>query len=225
MFESIYMSTQRLRSASLYFCALTFFLLSVPAQARQVDGEQLAAQLAERYESIDAMQTRFVQTATSSFMDSDERYSGMLVFTNLAYRITTSNQTIVTDGVTTWVYNSSERQVLVNDYVEDESAFSLTSFLTSFSESYRSTLVGSESLNGVAHQRLDLAPVDDFASFRSVSLWIRSSDMLVTRLVVLDLNDVTMTFELSDLVVNPRLPDDLFSFEVPEGIEVIDLRN
>jgi len=224
MFEPSNMSLRRLIYVSLLSLSMGAFL-SGPAQARQAAGEQLAAQLAERYEAIDAMQTQFVQTATSGFMDQDERHSGMLIFTDMAYRITTSNQTIVTDGTTTWVYNISEKQVLLNDYVEDESAFSLTSFLTSFSESYRSTLVGSESLNGQLHQQLDLSPVDDFASFRSVSLWIRSSDMLVTRLVVLDLNDVTMTFELSDITVNPTLPENLFSLDIPAGVEVIDLRN
>lgn len=224
MFEPSYMSLRHSTYVSL-LCLLVGAFLSGPAQARQAAGEQLATQLAQRYEAIDAMQTRFIQTATSGFMDQDERYSGMLVFTDTAYRITTSNQTIVTDGTTTWVYNIAEKQVLLNDYVEDESAFSLTSFLTSFSESYQSTLVGSESLNGQLHHQLDLSPVDDFASFRSVSLWIRSSDMLVTRLVVLDLNDVTMTFELSDITVNPTLPDELFSLDIPDGVEVIDLRN
>ena len=33
-----------------------------------------------------------------------------------------------------------------------------------------------------------------------------------------------MTFELFDLEENPVLSDDLFRFEVPEGVEVLDER-
>ena len=205
-------------------------ILAVQASDAQVrstdseDAERLASQLASRYEAIDAMRLRFVQTASSAFMDTDERYSGQLTFSDVAYRIETSNQSIVTDGVTTWVHNRSERQVIINDFVEDESAFSLTQFLGSFSDEYRSTYQGSESLDGAGHERLRLHPLDDFAAFRQVDLWIRDSDGLVTRLIAVDLNDVRIVFELFSIDVDPELDPDEFSFEIPDSVEQVDLR-
>jgi outer membrane lipoprotein carrier protein len=200
------------------------FPLRADAQDRAVQGTRLADALAKRYSDIHAMRLRFVQTASSAFMDSDERFSGELVFTETAYRVRTSNQTIVTDGTTTWIHNKAEGQVLINDFVEDETSFSLTSFLRSFSKDYSATWEGKDTLSGAGHDRLRLLPLDDFASFRQVDLWIRASNGLVTRLVALDLNDVRMTFDLSDLEVNPALPADLFQFVLPSGVEVVDLR-
>lgn len=210
----------------LFSGALVFgILLAFPSHARQVDrAAELTQELADRYDAIDGMRMRFVQTASSAFMDEDERYSGMLTFTDRAYHIQTSNQTIVTDGTTTWVHNRGERQVIVNDFVEDETAFSLTDFLRSFSDEYDATFEGSTTLSGQRHNRLRLHPRDDFASFRQVDLWIRASDGLVTRLIAVDLNDVRMEFDLSDIEVNPDISLDLFQFDIQEGVEVVDLR-
>ena len=218
--------TSGLAALAILAIALSTALVS-SAQVRstdEADAERLAASLSSRYDAIDTMRLRFVQTASSAFMDTDERYSGLLTFSDVAYRIETSNQTIVTDGVTTWVHNRSERQVIINDFVEDESAFSLTQFLGSFSDDYRATYQGSELLDGTGHERLRLHPVDDFAAFRQVDLWIRDNDGLVTRLIAVDLNDVRMVFELSSIEVDPVLDPDSFSFQIPDGVEQVDLR-
>lgn len=224
--QSAPMTPHRIRLPLLML--LLAALLSLPGQSLAQDrverGAHLAEALGKRYSSIHGMRLRFVQTASSAFMDEDERFSGQLSFTDTAYRVTTSNQTIVTDGTTTWIHNRGEGQVIINDFVEDETSFSLTAFLRSFSKDYDSTWEGRETLAGSAHDRLRLLPKDDFASFRQVDLWIRASDGLVTRLIALDLNDVRMEFDLSDLEVNPDLPADLFRFSVPDGVKVVDLR-
>lgn len=188
------------------------------------DTDALVERLTERYEAIDIMQARFVQTTESVFMDESERFSGTVIFQGDAYRIETSNQTIVTDGITTWVHTRSENQVIINDYVDDESTFSLTTFLQEFDEEYDSESGEPVTVDGVRHDRLNLQPVDDFAAFRSVSMWVRSTDLLVTRLEVIDLNDVQMTFELSEIRVNPSVDDGSFGFVVPDGVEIVDLR-
>ncbi len=200
------------------------------AQVTSVDpGQQraqaLAARLADKYDSVQAMQARFVQIATSQFMDDPERFSGLLIFSQNQYRVETSTQTIVADGTTTWIHNRGEQQVLINDFVEDETSFSLTSFLRNFDSEYDVRADGQESLSGTQHDILFLTPRDDFSAYRSVRLWIRRRDLIVTHLVVIDLNDVTMTFDLSEIIVNPELDSQTFAFQIPEDVEIIDLRN
>jgi outer membrane lipoprotein-sorting protein len=214
---------------SLMVLVAAFCLQGQPAQARQESTSDqqaavIAQRLSDRYDGIESMRLRFVQTASSAFMDTDERYSGDLVFTDTSYRIETSNQTIVSNGITTWIHNRGQAQVIINDFVEDEGSFSLTTFLRSFSDEYRSSWEGTQTLDGALHDRLRLLPTDEFAAFRQVDLWIRQSDTLVTRLIAVDLNDVRMVFELSDIVVNPALPADQFQFEMPSNVDVVDLR-
>jgi len=209
--------------------ALMLLLLVVFSSLQKLEAQDrsqdLSSQLAAKYESVETMKARFVQTATSSFLDEDEYFSGVLTFSQEKFRVETSSQTIITNGTTTWIHNRGERQVLINDYVEDEGSFSLTTFLRQFDQEYESETDGQESLGGVMHDRLVLRPLDDFSSFQSVRLWVRKSDLIVTHLIVIDLNDVTMTFDLSEIQVNPELDPQEFEFEIPESVEIIDLRN
>ena len=71
---------------------------------------------------------------------------------------------------------------------------------------------------------LDLKPKDEFAAFRSVRLAVRRSDLLVTWLKVIDLNDVEMVFDLTNIQVDPKLPEDVFRFVPADDVDVVDLR-
>lgn len=204
---------------------LSFFMLCASEGASAQSADELSERLASRYEQLGAMRASFVHVATSDFMDSPERFSGTMIFAGSRYRIETVSQTIVTDGETTWIHNRAEGQVLINDYVEDEFSFSLTTFLSQFGNDYDTALQGSQRRSGQMHYVLELSPRDDFATFRSVELWMRKSDSIVTHLIVVDLNDVTMTFDLSDIEIDPPVLESTFSFDIPQSVEVIDLRN
>ena len=49
-------------------------------------------------------------------------------------------------------------------------------------------------------------------------------ESLVTQLIAVDLNDVRMVFELSSIEVDPDLDPETFTFQVPEDVELVDLR-
>ena len=196
---------------------------SVGAQAQSAVG--LQSKIAAKYESLNAMSASFVQVTSSEFMDAPERFSGTLVFSEFKYRVQTSAQNIVTDGQTLWIHNRAEKQVIINDFVEDEFSFSLTSLLRQIGSDYSASLVGRVSKNGVDHDQIELIPIDENVQFKRVQIEARSTDQVVTKVDVLDYNDVRMVFELADIVLNPVISDESFSFVIPTGVEVIDLRN
>jgi len=216
---------------------LLMAMLMLPAaesSARQQDAEpatadpeavRTAERLQSRYQSLVSMRARFVHTMTSDFLDTNERYSGSLVFEHERYRVETGGQTIVTDGVVTWVHNIAESQVLVNDYDADESTFSLTEILRAFDREYDAISVEAAAHDGAPHRVLELAPRDVFTDYVSIRLWIRDADGLVTRMRLVDLNDAVLEFDLSDIVFNPPVDPAVFTFAPPEGAEIVDLRN
>ncbi len=203
-------------------------LLTVAAMALQNATAQTADQvlrlLRDKYETMDAMRASFSQTTMSSFMDDPARFYGEILLSGDRYRIEMASQTIVTDGVVTWIYNRTENQVLINDYVDDETTFSLSTFLAEFDTAYR---IDSFEQSGARPHRtriLKLIPVDSFSAFQSVTIRARESDNLVTRLDVIDLNEVEMRFDLTDIEFNPEVPPDTFVFSIPPGVETVDLR-
>ncbi len=194
-------------------------LIAVPAPA-----QTLADRVRARYGAETTMAARFVQTISSEFLEMDERYSGRVWIAGDRYRIETGSQTIVSDGERTWIHNHAERQVLINTVEEDMEDFSLTSFLGEFDSAYAIRQEADASLDGTRMHVLGLTPTDAFASFKTVTMWIRPADLAVLRMHVVDLNDVSMTFHLSDVEFNPSLAEDAFSFAIPDGVEVIDLQ-
>jgi outer membrane lipoprotein-sorting protein len=130
-----------------------------------------------------------------------------------------AGQTIVTNARLTWVYNRAENQVLVNDYEEDPNTFSLTTFLSEFDSTYVAESYARDDDQDV----VTLLPVDPFSSFQSVRLFADAG--IVHRLIVMDVNDVQMDIRLTDIVFDPEITDQSFIFSIPEGAEVIDLRD
>lgn len=226
-------STGASRMRILLFISLLALQISSAAAMQQPvdsppddpDAVRAAELLQDRYSSLVSMRARFVHTMRSDFLDASERYSGTLVFENEKYRVETGNQTIVTDGVVTWVHNISENQVLINDYDADESTFSLTEILRAFDREYDAVSVETTTDDDMPHRILELVPRDVFTDYRSVHLWIRDTDGLVTRMKLVDLNDAVLEFDLSDIAFNPPVDPTTFSFEAPGGTEIVDLRN
>ncbi len=198
------------------------FLVQPPARAQS--GQEVLDRIKARYESIDALQASFRQTITSAYDDAGETYEGTLVLQGDRYRVETGAQTIVTDGTVTYIWNAPENQLLINDYVEDETTFSLNDFLFHFDDVYEIASTGKALIGGKDHHMLRLRPRNPDAYFREITLLMDDRDSLITRLEVVDMNEVKMVFQLNDITLNPPLGADTFTFSPPEGAEVVDLR-
>jgi chaperone LolA len=197
-------------------------LLTVAPVASAQDGEALLARLRSRFESVRTFQAQFSQrTLSPIFEDGQDTILGTLYVRGEAYRLESGTRTLVNDGTTLWIYDAAESQVLVSDNVEDEYTFSITGFLYRFDE--RWTFDSVEKADGAWVLHLSPKNPDDF--FRSVAVTMTDSDGTVTRVRVVDANDVTMIFTLDDLVENPPLADTVFRFDAPDGVEVVDLRS
>ncbi len=192
--------------------------------AAQDSAHTLMERLRARYQQIDALQASFIQILQTPYAEQPDTLRGKLWLQGDRYRIETPRQTIVTDGRTTWVYLPDTRQVLVNDYVPDETGFSLSEFLLHYSDRYEVSGGETVTYQNTAYHRLRLRPLRPEAPFQEVVLWVRARDLLVTRVDVRDVNDTRMTFLLSDLVLNPAPSPTLFTFRPPDGVEVVDLR-
>ncbi|MDQ7041769.1 MAG: outer membrane lipoprotein carrier protein LolA [Rhodothermus sp.] len=208
------------RRAWLWVC---FSFWSSLAQAQDT-AHQLMEQLRTRYQQIEALQASFVQLLQAPYAKQPDTLQGRIWLQGDRYRIETPQQTIVTDGHTIWVYLHDTRQVLINDYVPDETAFSLNEFLLHYRKRYE--VSGGQTIQqaDATYYRLHLQPLRPDVPFQEVVLWVRTQDLLVTRVEVRDVNDTRMTFVLSNLVVNPTLSADMFTFHPPAGAEVVDLR-
>lgn len=204
--------------------ALTALWNAHPVWA-QNDAQAVVDRLRTRLQSAKALQVDFNQTYSSEYFDDTESSTGTAILQGSRYRVVTSSQVFVSDGVTTWIYDAVENQVLVNDYVEDETTVSLNTFLSGSGEKYRADQVDSVVLGGAPHDAVKLDALDPAAFFPNYTLYVRQADEAITRLEVVDLNGTTITFELGRVVFDPPIPDDTFTFEPDSTSDIVDLRS
>ncbi|PIQ63786.1 MAG: hypothetical protein COV99_00900 [Bacteroidetes bacterium CG12_big_fil_rev_8_21_14_0_65_60_17] len=186
--------------------------------------QQLKQDIRARYGESTTFTAHFNQHVTSAFLDSDERYSGRLWLRGPAYRVETGGQTIVSDGEHVWIHNIAEKQVLLSLAEDNSDDFSLVSFLSEFDTAYESAERPDTTIQNQRLRTLELTPTDPFATFQTVTMWARPRDAAVVRLRVVDQSDVVMHFTLSDLDFPDELPDATFQFDIPDGVELVDLR-
>ncbi|NNE71437.1 MAG: outer membrane lipoprotein carrier protein LolA [Rhodothermales bacterium] len=211
---SVYTTRFRL-FVTLTVCVLLQF-------ARPALGQSdIVSRVLQHYSELETLQARFDQTMTSDLFDEPEEISGSLFMRGKAYRILTGTRTIVTDGDTSWIYDPIEKQVLIDNQIEDEMSFSVHQFLYAFDERFD---VAGTVRSGNSWQ-IELSPRDPDDYFRHLELIVRDADALITEIRVDDINEVSIRIQLSEITENPDLDDALFRFDVPAGAEVVDLRS
>jgi outer membrane lipoprotein carrier protein len=201
---------------------LLLLLAAVPVRAQ--DGSELLDEVQRRYDTVETLRASFTQTVTSSFSPEATRVDGQLWVKDDMYRVETVEQTLVTDGTTTWIYTPADSQVVVNDADRGGAALSPESFFTDYSDRYAVEDARRARQDGASHTVLNLTASAPAARFESVALWVRDADRLITRLRVVDSGGSTIDIRLRDIQVNSTLSDASFRFEPPGGTEVVDLR-
>lgn len=208
-----------------YLLALIVVLLVGPLAAHAQDAKQILERLEAKYQATDALRADFKQTTTSPFSDQASTFRGTLLLQGDRYRVETDRQTLVTNGTTTWIYTPAERQVIVSKNVKNETAFVPSEFFYDYRDRFtvRSSRVVEQ--DGSTYHVLRMRPKKEHSFYRSITLWVRDRDALITRLEVVDANDTQMVFDLRDVEFVPSLSVDAFTFSPPQSAEVIDLRS
>ncbi len=133
-------------------------------------------------------------------------------------RLEFGNSTIVSDGVSSWNYNKKENKVIISDYEEDGSLFSINFLVYQFPA--QCTLKGEQDGN---LRKLILTPKTRTANLGEVTLWINKENLIEK---VQTNNPAIRLIELkfSDIKTNQNLSNSNFQFSPPQGSKVIDLR-
>ena len=189
------------------------------------DADELVKRLRSRYDTVDLLRADFTQKTTSPFGEAMPLNSGTLILEGNNYRVETDAQTFVTNGTTTWVYDTFQNQVIINDFVEDEATFVISDFLDSFHLEYEIIEINTSFLNGIKHHKLRLNTLTPSSFFKEVTLQVRDSDDVITQMNVLDVNDALLQFSLDKIELNPVIEGNPFTFDPPTDADVIDLRS
>lgn len=198
---------------------------STPAGSRTVSTDAILRATARAYATTRSLRAEFEQQIRNPLLGRTTQSSGTLYQRQpdrfLMEFSDPAGDVIVSDGEYFWLYYPSvdERQVIRAP--RGPQGLDLhAQFIGDPVSRFDATSHGTESVRGRTAHVVTLVPRQP-AGYRSLKVWIDADDHLVRRFELTEENGAVRRFELSDLVVNPSLPDRLFEFTPPPGTQVI----
>ncbi|MBN1540811.1 outer membrane lipoprotein carrier protein LolA [candidate division KSB1 bacterium] len=175
-----------------------------------------------KLESVKQLCADYVQTFNWQLAQETHTTVGKIYIRDgVSFRIETPEQLIITDGKTLWTVSHANEQVIV-DAAENNTRDNpfLRGFIRNTLVAYDAKLVGEE--EGAWYLLLTARSEDEFQ--REIHLWIDRKTDLIRKVTQVDINGNTVTYELTQIDTRVELNNDHFRGEVPEGYEVIDMR-
>ena len=204
---------------------IVFFLMGFRAQEKDWTVKQVTDQLQHRYEMIDDASVQFEQHVKFGYSNIEQNISGILKMKKPKhYRVESDQQTIVTDGKTVWAYSKANNQVIIDTYKENSNSISPEQFMLNLPANYYASLLGYEKQPGGNLILLKLVPKDDRSFVKSVKVSIEENSWMLRKIVILDVNETETTYAVKDIKLNTNIKEKTFTFETPEGSEIVDLR-
>jgi outer membrane lipoprotein carrier protein len=219
--------------------AVTFALLCAPAGATEppgsaqapaqaatvaVDKAELLSRIAARYGDVKGLTARFHQVSTSALYGGAEQ-DGTLTLQRpkkMRWDFEGDGKQFITDGQTMWIYSPADKQVIrYRDFGGSPSdpTNALLQSLDKLEEHFEVTVLGGDA-NGY---ELALVPRDEAAKaqVKQVTLSL-DGELLLRGVKVLDAYDGVTTLTFESVQLGADVPDARFTFEIPEGVDVVD---
>jgi outer membrane lipoprotein carrier protein len=203
---------------------LTGVLLALPKApvAAQDPAEALARRIEQRHQRVADLTARFVQTYRSGVLSQEIVERGVVSLKRPGrmlweYR-DPEKKTFVSDGKTFYFYVPADRQVIVRDQAGQRGIPALLlSGRDDLLEEFDASLEDPPAPN---MQRLRLTPKKADPEVERVFLDVDQGDR-IRAVRVRDAQGNESRFEFDGIKENVGLPDRIFRFQVPQGVEVV----
>lgn len=182
------------------------------------------------YERINDFHARFVQEATVRALDEVQRADGEVWLKKPGkmrwnyYR--PDKQEIVSNGIKMWFYNHEEKQVVessLTDVMENPTTTTLLSGLGNIKKQFNARFSDSAFPDENGSYLVDLTPKGNRGDegYDKVTIAIDKKNMFVRTIYLYDPFGNLTKVRLEDMEINKGIPDSLFDFKVPKGVELI----
>ena len=182
----------------------------------------------KKYEKIADFHADFTQEATVKALNKVQKSDGEVWFKKPGKMrwnyYEPFKDEIVSDGNTLWFYNEEEKQVIespLDSVSGTETTSTLLSGLGRIKNLYKTSFSDSKEFQSDGNYLIDLRPKDEGEDYNKVTLSINKNTMMVDTIYLYDPFGNLTKVKLKDIQVDKGVPDSLFKFKVPSGVEVI----
>jgi outer membrane lipoprotein-sorting protein len=233
-----------LKCKSFYFLIIVFVCSLALSQAESYgsDGhisyslDEILEKVEDANSHLKTMDADIKYSRVISLLDSEEVSLGYLQYKkpkklNLNF-FPPRNEINVIDGTYIWIYHMEEKQVEKYQISSDmDSPQGMDIFDLGYEyttekakENYTITLLEDISTEEEALYHIELIPKDTFDSeYDRILLWVREGLWLPVQYQMFESDgEIINTIELSNIQINPVIPDKIFVLDLPENVEVLE---
>ena len=205
---------------------LLLMVISLIGVSQAADVKEIVNAIQEKYEDLEYLSATFVQTEEFKLTGSRNETRGKIYVKNgTEYRLETEDQIIVTDGKSVWTYAPFNNQVLIDRVKEGDGSLLPRDLLFRYPRDYMATLVDEQKIDGNKFYVLKLDPKEGvYGYIKTMKIWVNTRSYIISMIEYEDFNENVSSFEVQQIDTKTALPEDLFRFEIKEGMEVVDLR-
>lgn len=226
--------------------SLLFFLLALPeghlfaappaeepqgqAVGKSASGETdtrgtIVARLQARYDETDGFRADFVQEVTSATLGQTLSSRGQVFFKKpgrMRWEFTDPQQLLIADGSALWLYQPSERQVVKTPFQHAFSSQTPVSFLTGVGRLEEDFSVLPQGETDSVYQ-LRLTPRQAAEAIGLLDIEVSKETFDILHALITDPLGNTTRVSFTNIERETTLGDDLFRFELPPGIDLVEL--
>ncbi|HEY0808760.1 MAG TPA: outer membrane lipoprotein chaperone LolA, partial [Longimicrobiales bacterium] len=182
------------------------------------------------YTNMKSMSANFVQRRENPLLGTTITSRGLLFQRRpdrfLLRFVQPEGDVIVSDGRFFWLYYPSvDAKQVLRSPVSKQGAGAVdlqAQFIGDPATRFQHKYDGRETFGGRSTYVMTLTPRAKDAGYKTLKVWIDAGDNLVRRFQITEQTGAVMEFQLTNLIVNPALGDDLFRFKPPTGARIID---
>lgn len=188
----------------------------------------ILADVSKKYRSYDVVKTDFTFILDNPQAKIKETQQGTLTVKakNNKYRVTMTNQELISDGKSQWTYLKEDKEVQVTNADNNGDALNPAKIFTVYEKGFKYTYTGDSKIGGKVYQMIDLAPIDVTKSYFKIRLGIDKVAKQIGSVVIFDKSGSKYTYNVKKIVPNIKVPESTFAFDTKKypGVEVVDLR-
>jgi outer membrane lipoprotein-sorting protein len=192
-----------------------------PALAKQIIQNSV-----NKNKSYKSTKVEFRYTLENKMDSTKEAQNGTFYLKDGNFKLTFSDQVIVSDKKNVWTYMKGSNEVQINTYNPSELEINPNEIFTMWETGYLYGYMGELVLNSKAVHAIELTPNDKSMPYFKVKLYIDKVTKNVIRLQTFYKNSTIVTFDIRSTMPDIEIADGFFFFNTSSypGIHIIDLR-
>jgi outer membrane lipoprotein-sorting protein len=207
---------------------LLFFVVSNSYSQLEKDPKatEILKGVSEKYKSYKSVTSDFKIIIEDQKNKTKETQSGKISIKGSMYRLTLSDQEVISDGKTVWTYLKEANEVQINEPSAKSGSITPNNIFTLYESGFGTRFNGEKNIGGKVYYIIDLVPEDTKKSFFKVQLNINKNEKQVSSAKVFQKNGTFLYYSIDKFKTNSIESDSIFTFNKASypGVEVIDLR-